>query len=395
MKAITPEPKKISYSESKFFMLLLTIGNAGLLLQISGGNWDITSHLMQTPETFFTPSHFLLYSGIGLLLLTTIFSIIIYLKNSRIRKNRIFVTCLKLFIIGSSMCVTSGPADYFWHETFGVDGLLSPTHFLLVTGMLINSISVVIGLLFSKFDKKIEVLRKFVLLCSFSGLWLSIIGYVYLFTLPFSNGENFNFNINSNIAAIIVTIMIPIISSAIFFISSSTIGRFGAGTFVTFIVLTINTITNIIPTGNLLDASLWWYLPIGILPALLADIILYVYKNYKFSVENRSLILMLVGILIGSSFYFFNFPKIVWIYAIPLNMDTLINNATELLISELYPNFVGTLPLTSIISMITGALMGMIGIFIANLMIPKIRFYEKTEPIKKYITAKNKHLNNT
>jgi hypothetical protein len=333
MKTLTTEPKKIIFSESKFFMLLLTIGTAGLLLQISGGNWDITSHLMQTPETFFTSSHLLLYSGIGLLLLTTILSFIFYLKNNIIRKNRIFVTCLKMFIIGSSMCIISGPADYFWHETFGVDGLLSPTHFLLVTGMLINSLSVVIGLFFSKFDKKIEVLRKFVLLCSFSGLWLSIIGYVYLFTLPFSNGENFN--INSNIAAIIVTIMVPIISSAIFFISLNTIGRFGVGIIVTSIVLTINTITNILPTGNLLDASLWWYLPIGILPALVADIIFYIYKNYKISVENKSLILMLVGILIGSSFYFFNFPKIVWIYAIPLNMDTLINNSSGLLISEL------------------------------------------------------------
>jgi hypothetical protein len=76
-------------------------------------------------------------------------------------------------------------------------------------------------------------------------------------------------------------------------------------------------------------------------------------------------------------------------------MDTLINNSSGLLISELYPNFIGTLPLTSVISIITGALMGMIGIFIANLIISKIRIYKKTESVNKFITAKNKHLNNT
>lgn len=395
MKTTSIEPKKISSSETNIFMILLMIGTTGSLLQISGGNWDITSHLMQTPESFFTYSHLLLYSGIGLLVLTTGFSFILYLKKTTISKNRIFLTCLKLFIIGSLMCVIAGPSDYLWHEAFGVDGLLSPTHFLLITGMFINSLSVVIGLLFGNFDKKIEVLRKLVLLFSLAGLWLSIIGYVYLFTLPFSNGENFNFNPDSNIAALLVTITIPLINSAIFFTSSMTIGKFGAGTFVTSIVLIINTVTNIIPTENLLTTSLWWYLPIGILPALLADIFIYYYKKYKISVENKTLMLMLVGILIGSSFYLFNFPKIVWVYAIPLNMETLVNNSSGLLMSELYQNFIATLSLTAIISIIPGAVMGMIGIFIAKSMISKIGIYQTSAPVMPVIVSKNQHINNT
>ncbi|MDX1371966.1 MAG: hypothetical protein R3321_05820, partial [Nitrososphaeraceae archaeon] len=183
METSTTVPKKISANETNFFMILLIIGTAGLLLQISGGNWDITSHLMQTPESFFTYSHLLLYSGIGLLVLSTVFSFILYLKKTTIRKNPIFLICLKMFITGSLMCIIAGPSDYLWHEAFGVDGLLSPTHFLLITGMFINSLSVVIGLLFGNFDKKIEVLRKLVLLFSLAGLWLSVVGYVYLFTL--------------------------------------------------------------------------------------------------------------------------------------------------------------------------------------------------------------------
>ena len=48
-------------------LLSLFIATAGALLQIGGTSWDITSHLMLKPETFFTPSHTMLYTGVGLL----------------------------------------------------------------------------------------------------------------------------------------------------------------------------------------------------------------------------------------------------------------------------------------------------------------------------------------
>jgi len=104
---------------------------------------------------------------------------------------------------------------------------------------------------------------------------------------------------------------------------------------------------------------------------------------------------MLVGILIGSSFYLFNFPKIVWVYAIPLNMETLVNNSSGLSMSELYPNFMATLSLTAIISIIPGAVMGMIGIFIAKSIISKIRIYQKSVPALTVIVSKNQNINNT
>ena len=34
-------------------------------MQISGASWDITSHLLNQPDSFFTPSHAMLYTGIG------------------------------------------------------------------------------------------------------------------------------------------------------------------------------------------------------------------------------------------------------------------------------------------------------------------------------------------
>src|SRR5215216_7129515 len=40
--------------------------SAGILLAESGGSWDITNHLLNKPETFFSPPHVILYSGIAL-----------------------------------------------------------------------------------------------------------------------------------------------------------------------------------------------------------------------------------------------------------------------------------------------------------------------------------------
>ena len=129
----------------KKILLMLSLACAGSFLQIVGVSWDVTSHLMKTPETFFTPSHILLYSGIGLLLVATLIGAILILTGKIDNMNPI-ITPFRLFIIGSIFAAIAGPSDYAWHKIFGVDGLLSPTHLVLATGIIINSVSVVVGL---------------------------------------------------------------------------------------------------------------------------------------------------------------------------------------------------------------------------------------------------------
>ena len=65
---LDPDPNR-AYRATKLALLLLTIATAGAFLQIGGTSWDVTSHIMKEPETFFTPSHAVLYTGIGLLTL--------------------------------------------------------------------------------------------------------------------------------------------------------------------------------------------------------------------------------------------------------------------------------------------------------------------------------------
>jgi len=56
-----------------------------------------------------------------------------------------FVFGLKIIVLGAFLQAIAGPSDFYWHELFGIDGLLSPTHLTLAVGILIVSIGSVIG----------------------------------------------------------------------------------------------------------------------------------------------------------------------------------------------------------------------------------------------------------
>ncbi len=45
-------------------LVVFLLTSIGSLILILSGFFDLTSHLRQTPETFLTPEHILLYTGI-------------------------------------------------------------------------------------------------------------------------------------------------------------------------------------------------------------------------------------------------------------------------------------------------------------------------------------------
>ena len=128
-------------------VLIVTLSALGLLLQSFAGSWDATSHLIKTPETFFTPPHLMLYTGIG-------FTLIAFLGAINFEKSRVVVArpgfkdkavveenpnkkieimkiqnikvSLRLLIVGTIVLISGAPLDFFWHRLFGNDGLLSP-----------------------------------------------------------------------------------------------------------------------------------------------------------------------------------------------------------------------------------------------------------------------------
>jgi hypothetical protein len=352
--------------EMSITIAILVIAMAGAFLQIGGASWDITSHIMEEPETFFTPSHTVLYTGVGLLTAAAGISGILLIKNKELIGNS-FVTAFKLLMIGTAISVVAGPSDFLWHEAFGVDGLLSPPHLALITGMLINAVAVVVGLArIVHIPSEKKRLIKLVMIPAFAALWFTTTWYVYMFSLPFSNGENFQFNLNSDIAATIAIVALPLFSSIVFVTASKTIGRFGAASAIAVLVVGVNVFANIVPTDGMMISSLSWYLIVAIIPAITADIILnYSAIKLKIGIRESELI---AGAIVSSTFYIFSYPMLAWVFATPLDMQIVNLQGIEA-VSILTSDFLGTLPAALAITLIPGALMGIMGAYISSKII--------------------------
>ena len=354
-----------TYSTTKLALLSLTIATAGAFLQIGGTSWDVTSHLMKEPETFFTPSHAVLYTGISLLTLAAGIGGFVLIRNKEIRRIS-FATGFKLLIIGSMVSLAAGPSDFLWHEAFGVDGLLSPPHLALITGMLINSIAVVLGLArmghIGLTPSKEKIVR-LAMIPAFAALWFTTIWYVYMFSLPFSNGEDFKFNPNPNVAALIATISLPFLSSIVFLTASKAIGWPGGTTSVAVLIIGLNSFANIIPTVPSMISFLPWYLIIAIFPALIADLVLkFLLMKSNVSIKKSEII---AGAIIGCVFYMFSYPMITWVFSIPLEMHYVGMEGIEA-INNLTSDFKNSLVSILALTMIPGALMGILGAFLAS-----------------------------
>lgn len=101
---------------------------------------DGWSHRHDKPETFFTPYHLVLYSGVVAGALWAAAE-----SRRRRRAGEAFtIPGGRLTALGLAMLGVGGVADMVWHEVFGVEAdteaLLSPTHLLLfVGGILLTS----------------------------------------------------------------------------------------------------------------------------------------------------------------------------------------------------------------------------------------------------------------
>jgi hypothetical protein len=272
-KQIVNLQQKIRQSNIAGFLSVST----GILLVASAGGWDISNHLLNKPESFFSPPHAALYSGVALVIIGTI---LIYQCRARFRDqesnskdhsrqrmkavvNASSLSSLqlsvKLIYLGTTMLVSSGPFDYMWHTAFGPDGLLSPPHALLTVGMAFCSTGALIGILSSRRslanDNKNSVAsfqiskikgiiindstipdnsrkRKisasspyrpayhpvFVII-GIMPVWLTLSGLIHMATLPFSDTPFFNFNLNPIVAVVIATICFPFLVSFILFSS--------------------------------------------------------------------------------------------------------------------------------------------------------------------------------
>jgi hypothetical protein len=359
---------KLKMNPMDMSVALLIVATMGSVLQIGGTSWDITSHLLQLPETFFTPSHTLLYAGIGLLAVSSAIALHLFYKNKEMRKLPLAIS-FKLLAIGSAVSLVAGPSDYLWHEIFGIDGLLSPTHLTLITGMLINSIAVVLGLARINVNLRSMSQKKMVKAClfpAFAAMWFTMIWYTYAFALPFSDGEHFNFNLHPIAESTIAVVALPLINAMVFVTASKTLGGYGASA-VAAILVGLVAVTNIVPSNQLMP-FLPGYLSLVVI-AIVADLV----SNKSSSSSSAAAALQLksrilgtgkstliAGAMVGSIFYVLGYPMLPTTFAVFMGYHDFDP------VNDILPIFVGTLPDVLPFTIIVGAVMGMVGAILSE-----------------------------
>ena len=291
-------------TEQKFVRLpnILTLGyllgGIGALLQIGAGQWDVTWHTLDQPETFFTPPHTLLYAGVALSFSMGILAIALRVKHKFETR---YVRFLQYAFIGSALQVFSGLFDSWWHTNFGFDGLLSPPHAVLVSGMIINAFACSIGLAKISGQVKPTSATQTASVISFTALWMSSIGMVMLFTLPFSNGDYFDFNPDPTFAVVIASIALPVIGPLMISLFSRTIQIPYPATVLTASYIVVNGITTIAAHYAIAPALPFYVM--NVLIAVALDFVLKRELSYKIKAA-------FTGAIIGPFFYTLYFPLV-------------------------------------------------------------------------------------
>ena len=109
----------------------------GTLVILVAGIWDAVNHIQNSPEFFWSDPHIVVYSGVFMVAIASIFSVNLLMKNSI---HGILKRGMQLVIIGSVMQIISGFGDSISHDMFGIDGLLSLTHQPLEIGIVLSAL---------------------------------------------------------------------------------------------------------------------------------------------------------------------------------------------------------------------------------------------------------------
>lgn len=341
------------------FLVGCTLVSIGICVSTSGGSWDITNHLLNKPETFFSAPHAILYSGVALAILGSAVMFQDWRQHSSAGQH--YYTKPKISIIlvstGITMLVVAGPIDFSWHSAFGLDGLLSPPHFILLTGMIASSTGSMLGinLCINRDARTRQKPISYILtIISVMPVWISLDGLIGMFSLPFSNTQYFHFNPDASVAAVLATIAYPFLISLILCLSFG-LGRkrFGILSVIGAIYITINIITVIIPNESLIP-TLPFYL-VNIIPIIIADTLLSVLDNKFYSI-------CFAGAIMGSIFLMIQYPLITHIYNEVFTKQPVWASLTSSIyfgmISNIYPLIIGPAIAMGMVGAIVGYKIG-------------------------------------
>ena len=359
------------------YILGCILVSLGILVSASGGSWDITNHLLNKPESFFSAPHGMLYAGVA----SAILGCVVLSRECKYSYGfyQSFRKPTRLVITGITMLIVAGPVDFAWHSTFGLDGLLSPPHFVLLTGMVISSLGALIGLVVStcgsyandisyilhvnplddkKFSASLFFMRPritmLLTIIAVIPIWLSFAGVIGMFSLPFSKTQYFDFNPDPYLGAVIATVGYPLLLSFIM-IFCFRLGRNKLGTIslTALAYVVISAATAVIPNESLIPTLPFYFL--NMVPIVAVDILLTLAKSrFPYSIY------IIGGLILGSIFFMMQYPLITHVYN---EVDTTPGFVWPSMTS---PTYFGMMEEIYPLVAVPGATMGIIGATMAN-----------------------------
>lgn len=302
-----PGSSTLQYRTRNRFLAGCILVSIGILLAAGGGSWDITNHLLNRPETFFAAPHAVLYSGAATAVLGTSLLLLASRATGKI------VLPAKMALAGVIMLVSAGPVDFAWHSTFGLDGLFSPPHFVLVSGMVLSSLGALAGMVYYKTMALAQgasqsMFHTALVVLGILPLWLALSGVVDMLTLPFSRTQYFNFDPDPVFAVAFATLAFPFLIAASLCGSSALAGRrFGALSFTGAAFIATSILTSLVPNSAL--HSVIPFYALNIIPVVAADALL---SHGGWS--GSRIPVYIAGAIVGLTFYMLYFPLITHTY---------------------------------------------------------------------------------
>src|SRR5919108_4902932 len=95
------------------FVIGSTLVSIGIFISATGGSWDISNHLLNKPETFFSAPHAVLYTGVAVAILGVAIVRMARTSMSICEKN--VNISARLTLAGIGMLIVAAPIDFAWH----------------------------------------------------------------------------------------------------------------------------------------------------------------------------------------------------------------------------------------------------------------------------------------
>jgi hypothetical protein len=220
---------------------------------------------------------------------------------------------VKVVVAGVMMLIAAGPIDFAWHSAFGLDGLLSPPHFVLVSGMVASSAGALAGMVYhgSMAFREFRLSTPLIII-GVLPVWLAASGVIDMFSLPFSETGYFDFNPHPVLGVTVATLAFPVLISTLACISSALSGRrFGVVTAVGAAFIATSVLTSIVP-NDALHRTIPFYAT-NIIPFLAADALL--------SFSRSRISAYAAGAVLGIAFFTLYYPLITYAYNTVLDQE--------------------------------------------------------------------------